>query len=261
MVLGVAFAGDGALVGFTKGKNILAANLCVLVILIMFLVGQLGIEIRKYGFLLFLITSLLIMTMSKTNIAICFALFFSLMFSVNKIKTALVLSYFSLCMLFIFIPSVSYFFEGMWHLGLVLDPDALTGRGFIWDTLYYDLGFYEKVAFGYGYGSYFNVGVIPYFFDDGYSFIQYITSAHNGYIGLIMQFGFWLSLFVLLVFLLLLKDIGSRWQVTAIFVPLIHNITESSIYRDQNLIWMLFIVVVMSVCVKCRGDNEQELSS
>jgi len=256
VVLGVAFSGDGALVGFSKGKNVLAANLFVLIFLVMFLVGHLKADIYKFGILLLLMSLLLVMTMSKTNIAVYFSLCISLLFSVNKIKLGLILSCLFLYLVFIFIPSVSYFFGDAWHLGLVLDHEALTGRGFIWDTLYYDLGFYEKMAFGYGYGSYFNVGVIPYFFDDSFSFIQYITSAHNGYIGLMMQFGFWLSSLVFIVFLLLLKGVDSRWQITALFVPLVHNITESSIYRDQNLIWLLFIVVVVSTCIKFRRDNE-----
>jgi len=148
------------------------------------------------------------------------------------------------------------------HIALYVDADFFTGRGIIWDSLYYDLEFFDKMTLGYGYGSYFEVGVIPFVLDDKYSFLQYISSAHNGYLQLLLQFGVVGSSLIFIFFVLSMLKSNSVFIHTALIIPILQNVTESSIFRDANMAWFLMVMIVISSGVYMIRDeviNEHEV--
>ena len=249
IALGAGFTPSGALSAYVAGKNVNAINLIVLIALVTFLIVHMGAR-KELLWMTFGLMALLILTKSKTNIFIA-CLFFFLVWLRPVFSTPVVLSLFTgAVMLFVVVPLVTLTLNFEWNPGMSLEPDALTGRGFIWDTLYFDIKTFDKVLLGYGYGGYFGTGSIPFYFDDDFSFIKRITTAHNGYLELILQLGYILTLFVLCFIAYLIKGFSYGWQVSAMAIPIIHNLTESSIFRDQNMIWLLCLIVITSTCFK-----------
>ena len=171
----------------------------------------------------------------------------------------LVILFFSI---FILIPGVSYHINDYQHIALYVDDDFFTGRGIIWDALYYDLGFFDEITLGYGYGSYFGVGVIPFELDDKYSFLQYVSSAHNGYLQLLLQFGVVGSLFIFIFFIVSMLNSNNKYLHAALIIPILHNVTESSIFRDVNMAWFLMVVIIISsgiYLVRYEVSNERDI--
>jgi O-antigen ligase len=249
IALGAGFTPSGALSAYVAGKNVNAINLIVLIALVTLLIVHMGAR-KELLWMTFGLMALLILTKSKTNIFIA-CLFFFLLWLRPVFSTPAVLSLFTgAVMLFVVVPLVTLTLNFEWNPGMSLEPDALTGRGFIWDTLYFDIKTFDKVLLGYGYGGYFGTGSIPFYFDDDFSFIKRITTAHNGYLELILQLGYILTLFVLCFIAYLIKGFSYGWQVSAMAIPIIHNLTESSIFRDQNMIWLLCLIVITSTCFK-----------
>ncbi len=245
-VTGVAFSTDMKLAGFTKGKNLLGVNLAVLITLSHILMKTFNIKSIKLNLLLVILFVLLLFTQSKTSITLVVTYFIIVRLSHFKINAFSILLSTLLFTAFIFVPGISYYLNDYTHIAMYLDPESLTGRGVIWDALYYDLAFFNKMALGYGYGSYFEVGVIPFILDDDYSFLKFINSAHSGYLQLLLQFGVIGCFFIFLIFFTALQNVKSPYLTAGIIIPLIHNITEASIFRDTNVIWFFMIVIIIS---------------
>jgi len=246
VLLGNGFTQSGALTGYANTKNELATSLIVLSCFLLIINKCFFYDVKGMNKKLFILFLLLLITLSKTSIVIMLIIF---ALSTQSIKLIRGLNLFTLTLLFsvfVFIPSLSYYFSSYWHLGLVLEPESLTGRGTIWENLYFDLEFYKNITLGYGYGNYFNTGEIPLSFDIENSFFQVVSSAHNGYIELMLQLGFVGCLFVFGVNFMLYKICNSKVLAATLMMPLIHNITESSFFRDQNMIWFLFVVQIIA---------------
>lgn len=243
---GVAFNSDMKLSGFSKTKNTLGINLAVLITMTYMLMKTFNFKSVFINTLLCVLFILLLITQSKTSIALVLLYMLIVKLSSFKINTAVVSLAILFFLMFIFIPGISYYLHDYKHIALYVEPDFLTGRGLIWDALYYDLSFFNKLALGYGYGSYFEVGIIPFVLDDVYSFIRYITSAHNGYLQLLLQFGV-IGSFV--IFILLVSTVINTRVVylsAGLIIPIIHNVTEASIFRDSNMVWFLMIVIIIA---------------
>lgn len=242
IVLGVGFSG-GSLAGFTKGKNLLGQSLLVYTALMYLQIKLFSQHLRHTRKLIVVLTILLIFTMSKTSIILLFLFF--ILGHTNLFLTKLVNStaFISLIMIFIFVPTFSYFLGDYIHAGLYLDPSAITGRGIIWDTLYFDLDFFSKLSLGYGYGVYFGNGTIPYFFDDDWSFLKHIASAHSGYIDILLQYGLFFSSIIIFFIYRLSSGIKNNWLCAAFIIPIIYNFTESTFLRDQTMMWLFTIIL------------------
>ncbi|MCW8996476.1 MAG: O-antigen ligase family protein, partial [Psychromonas sp.] len=254
---GVGFSEHSSLVGYTSSKNVLAANLLTLIVLWILLQKVFLLDSQKSNLLLYLLFILLLLTQSKTSIFVAILYLLSIK-TLCKFSKPFVTFLFVCCIgIFIFLPAISYYLNYLWHVGLYLEGEALTGRGTIWDTIYYDMFFFSKVEFGYGYGSYFGVDQIPYFFDIEYSFLQFVNSAHNGYIDLFIQLGFIGCLYLFSVLFWVGRQFNHPLLTLALIIPIVHNITESSLYRDEHIIWFFFIILVCSVSLirygKCKG--------
>lgn len=242
VVKGGGFSSGGALTGFAKGKNLLGQNIIVymsLVILYLKVSEQYSQRLLILSAIFFV---LLLLTQSKTCITLI--IFFVLCTYLKALNRYIVPVFFlALCSVFIIMPSLSYYLGSYVHIGDYISPSAITGRGIIWGTLYQDLDFFNKISLGYGYGGYFNTGVTPAMFDDDWSFLNRISSSHNGYLDLLVQFGFTGSMLICAIMVFLYQGIRNYYLVCACLVPIIYNFTEAAFFRDQSVIWLLLLVI------------------
>lgn len=243
---GTAFDRVGSLAGFSRGKNILGQNLLVL-LGVLALCSQHTIKLnKKLIFLSVIFFLLLLLTKSKTSIFI-FLTFLLLMKTSNVFRQILVAaSFFSLVVVFIVLPVLSAWLSHYTHIAMVLSPEAITGRGMIWDLLYFDLQYFDKLGFGYGYSSYFNTGTTPYLFDEAWSFLSRINSTHNGFIDILVQFGFWGSAFIVSSLVYLYATANDKSIIPFFIIPLMYNITEATFLRDQNMMWLFILLLFAS---------------
>jgi len=261
---GAGFNEGFKLAGYLKSKNTLGVNLVVLIVISHMWIKSFNINSTLLNASLVLLFVLLVLTQSKTSITLCIAYFLMTNLSLFKIKLFMTVSSITFFCVFILIPGVSYHLNDYQHIALYVDADFFTGRGVIWDALYYDLGFFDKITFGYGYGSYFGVGIIPFVLDDKYSFLQYISSAHNGYLQLLLQFGVVGSFFIFLFFILSVWNSNNVFFHAALIIPVLQNVTESSIFRDANMAWFLMVMIIISSginVVRSNVRNEREVIS
>ena len=249
IILGAGFNEGFKLAGYLKSKNTMGINLAVLIVLGHMWIKSFNINSRFLNVALVLLFILLVLTQSKTSIVLCSGYFILTQFSLFKVKIIMSISAVFFFCIFIFIPGVSYHIHDYQHVALYVDADFFTGRGVIWDALYYDLGFFDKMTLGYGYGSYFGVGVIPFVLDDKYSFLQYVSSAHNGYLQILLQFGVVGSVLIFIVLIVSMMKSNNIYIYAALIIPIFQNVTESTIFRDANMAWLLMIMITISSAV------------
>jgi O-antigen ligase len=256
VLTGAGFNRSFTLTGFSAGKNVLGQNLLVYIVLICLFLKVNNKSSNKLMILGFSLLLVLFLTTSKTRILLFF-IFLSVGYLIPKFSTPLALISFSMFFtVFIVIPCVSFYLGDIVHLGQYISLDALTGRGIIWNTLYTDISFYEKIDFGYGYATYFNTGVTPPLFDDSWSFLSRINSTHNGYIDLLMQFGFYGCLIILVTLCFLFKNLKHPWLAAALLVAMVYNFTESAFFRDYSMMWFMVLVVFSYTSTNLnRGSN------
>lgn len=241
LIMGWGLTPNMSLAGYEKGKNVLGMNLVVLFIIYNFLCKD---EIVKNKIVISCaLIFLIVLTQSKTCLLLVFIFLFLINTKQSYVKLVNFISLSVLTVIFIIAPCVSYYANSYLHIGFFVEPEFITGRGYIWDTIYYDLSFYDNIFLGYGYASFFGTPEIPYFFDDTHSFLRFISSSHNGYINLLIQFGV-LSILVIMLFGYLGKNINNRYANAAITIIIAHNTTETSFYRDNTVIWLLFLIIV-----------------
>jgi len=246
IISGAGFNESYNLAGYLKSKNTMGINLAVLIVISHMWIKSFEIESQSLTLSLVFLFVLLLLTQSKTSIVLCISYFLIIQLSVFKIKTLMCILSVVFFSVFVFIPGISHLTNDYQHVALYVDADFFTGRGIIRDALYYDLGFFDKITLGYGYGSYFEVGVIPFVLDNKYSFLQYISSAHNGYLQLLLQFGYVGSLFIFLFLIISMWNANNKYFCAALILPILQNVTESSIFRDANMAWFLMVAIIIS---------------
>lgn len=243
---GAGFSTGGALVAFTKGKNMLGQNIMVLLVLIFLSFKMTERSNRSLFYLAGVFCVLLLMTQSKTSIALTMLFVISSNYFNRLTRLLIPILFVALCSLFIFIPTISYFLSDFIHVGDYISDEAITGRGIIWTTLYDDLYLYDKFYFGYGYGAYFNTGVVPIMFDDDWSFLKRIGSTHNGYIDMLIQLGIIGTSLILIILMFIYKGIKNHYLIIACIIPIIYNFTEAAFFRDQTMMWF-FILTIFAI--------------
>ncbi len=248
VVIGAGYSA-GSLAGFTRGKNLLGQNLLVFIALLVLQIKLYGQRLQYTHILIAVLSVLLLLTISKTSILLLIIFILVGYSSLFLSKVICNFAFIVLLMCFIFIPSFSYFLGDYIHAGQYLEPDAITGRGIIWDTLYYDLEYFSKFLFGYGYGAYFSNGSIPYFFDDDWSFLKHIASAHSGYIDVLIQYGVIFSTAVIVCIYKLSSGVKNVWLSSAFIIPVIYNFSESTFLRDQSMMWLFAIILFSYVAI------------
>ncbi len=261
ILIGVGFSPGNKLVGFTKGKNVLGQNLLVLISLLVIQVKIYGQNISITKFVVGILLGLLLLTVSKTSIFLLFVFILLAQSNIVVSKFIRTFSFLALIVIFIALPSFSYFLGTYVHIGLFLEPTAITGRGMIWDTLYFDLDYYSKIIYGYGYGAYFGNGTTPLFFDDDWSFLKHIASSHNGYLDIFIQYGFFFSMIIVICLCHLCGKIKDKWLNASFVIPIIYNFTESAFIKDQSMMWLLTVLLFANVAVIKNAYKHEKLES
>ncbi|MDF3125684.1 O-antigen ligase family protein [Rheinheimera sp. 1928-s] len=260
VLLGTAFHPNGDMVGYAKGKNALGMNMLCLTLMLVLLYKSMNIKVRNISYLIALALMVLLLSHSKTSmfILLLFVVLSQLSFFTQR---WIVTSLFVTCVsLFIVYPSYVHYFGSMDNMLTIVSDETLTGRGFIWNTLYYDLHHFNKFGLGYGYGSYFGVPVLPYFFDNRFSFIRFISSTHNGYLDMLLHVGTTLSLCIMYIFLKVAKFIKDKYIFAALILPVVHNFTESSVVKDDSMVWFFTIFIISYSCIKGDYDAKNRLA-
>lgn len=245
LVLGVGFTQGFALVGHFNSKNTLGAAMMVMVVLNLLFDDKLPQRYLNRNFLLILLIGCLLLSASKTNIAILGAMFCLFIFSVKILRILSISTLVVLSMVFVLMPLSIFIGNEFVVISDFVDDEFITGRGEIWSAIYYDLFKFNKLGLGYGFGSFFGVPVLPYYFDDSFSFLQYINTAHNGYIELLVQFGVFISCVILAVFGYMITKMQYKIQFVGVFVPIIQNITESTLLGAQSIVFLLLIILLI----------------
>lgn len=243
LLLRVAFTSEWQLAAFVNTKNLLGQN--VLALLVFFFVY---IKVSKacwvdYKYALFFLLLILFLSGSKTSITLFFVFLVFGFCQKDFVKLFTGFLFFSLFLFFVIVPPISCFVYETVHIGDFVGDSFFTGRGIIWDTLYYDLEYFSKFNLGYGYGAYFAAGAVPWFFDDDFSFLKHIASSHNGYIDILLQFGLWGGVFLVFVLLFLGNKLRDKWICSGVMVIVIYNFTESAFLKDQSMMWFLFLAL------------------
>lgn len=244
LLLNAGLDNNGSFTAWAKSKNNLGSYLLAAVLLLWYAKNYLPGRIYRYRYKLICLLILLLLSYSKTTIALAALFIVYDVFRLSLNPRILMFLVFLATSIFIILPGVSSLFGGEWYIALNMNPDTLTGRGHIWEVLYYDLFSYDKLWFGYGYSSYFNTGLIPFSLDDSSSFLRFLNSAHNGYLELLLQFGVLFSgilAFLIYKIVMLTKDSGVYLVALIVFL---HNITESSFFREAHIMWVLLIIII-----------------
>lgn len=243
IILGTGYVGAG-FSAWAKTKNTFGSYLLAALLLLWYAKNYLIGGIRFYKFKVAFLIIFLVMSASKTSLALaCIVMFFDIFKFTLNLKI-LAVSILALSSVFILLPGIFSILGVEWHIALYMEPETLTGRGTIWDALYYDLLLYDKLWIGYGYASYFGTGITPYVLDDSYSFIRNVTSAHNGYLELVLQLGVTLSgVVIYLIYKMVAVSRDSGVYLAALIIFL-HNITESSFLKDQQIMWIVLLVMI-----------------
>lgn len=255
IVVGGGMNHHGELAGYAKAKNVMGhyiASAFILLLLMEFVENR---KIKHSLKLKLVLMGMLVLTVSKTSIAVVIMILMAshLPLLANMIASFTLLT--AWFMLFVIVPSITYLLNMYWHLAMEVSPSFFTQRGEIWDACYSDMAGYGKYLFGFGYGSYFATSEIPFSFDIKWSFLRFISSAHNGYIEVLLQFGFIFSALIFFLLLSLMNLIRFSKMHAMLFFPLIHNTTESSFVRDHHTVWFLFLAICL--CAALIHDVHQ----
>lgn len=248
---------SSAFSGWAKNKNMMGLY-CFSLLCLFYLSADKNDEHVKFDqYAIIGLFFMIVFSQSKTCLALALILAASHYFRVyvNHYISAFYIVLIST--VFFFIPLVSYWMGGDFNISYYMEDETLTGRGFIWNSLYYDLFNFGKMLSGYGYGAYFSIGYSPFILDDAYSFSRFINSAHNSYLGLLLQLGAVVSSFIILLFCFVCYVIRNKLIVTIIMLLMTYGITESFLIRDQHVAWItLIIVITYGIIVRGSEGNE-----
>lgn len=194
--------------------------------------------------ILIILSIFIILSISKTSIA----LFFFILI-LNKCHVAISKNIFITLSYLILIPFIiAPFFMALlgiiWFPAMTAEPEFMTGRGLIWQILYNDILNSNKLFIGHGYGAYFNTGTPPDPFNIKNSFLALLNQSHNSYLDLILQIGFPLTIVLMISICSMVRRIESKQLYIAGIVLLFYGVNEAAILRDQNHVWTAFLVVL-----------------
>ena len=260
-----SFDASGSLTGIHKAKNYLGfIALSAMIFSVHRFKQVVKPSEKKFAMLMTVLWFIfLLMSQSKTCLVVSFVF---IVFWVSKneriyINIVVNVIYYILLVTYLVLPIISIAFFGEWneiYISLFESID-LTGRGGIWLSVLDSLK--GNSIFGIGYGSFWGIGEIPYYFDVQFSYLRFLNQSHNGYLDIILQIGFvGMSLFLLYLFKFIkseFKALPLPLQYMMVF-SLIHNFTESSLYRDTHLIWVLLLIIFVYSLINVEKHRQYE---
>ncbi len=207
-----------------------------------------------------LLSVILIVSNSKTSMAMAFAVtFLAFVNSVwnrsmsSRARTAgLVLLFTPLSIAaFFLILNINYLMQALFS------RFTFTGRTAIWAWV--DTEVQQHFFLGSGYGAFWGIGAASPNLSSPFPFVRHLNQAHNGYMDIQVQLGaIGMTVFVLsmvYVFFMLvsarLRNVpGMLMAWCLIYFALLHNFLESTLWRNFNHIWAMFMFAVISLALE-----------
>ncbi len=148
--------------------------------------------------------------------------------------------------------------------GLLVDPDAFTGRTQIWNVLMEAVA--DRPWIGFGFGSLFLVSTETPLLDYASGWVLLVVHGHNGYLDVLAAtgiVGLVLTLFAFVVQplyrLIVTEAFDPRWvgllMSLAAYV-LLHNMTETALLDRAQPLWLALLLVVAAT-----RDMEREFAA
>ena len=275
--LGVkAFSGAGTMwVGVTSHKNQLGILACVSAVFLMWSLFTNKIELR--GQILIDIAVLLMAlwllfgsgTATSMTSKIIFVISCLFLWAMSKFRNLLP-GILNRLVIFIIFSSVLMYLIGVMFIVDILSREiltplgrdvTLTGRTDLWKELL-TIGNMHPIL-GSGYGGFWvvgsrKIGLLWERFPFG------PNQAHNGYLevyitlgitGLVLLAGLFLSVYKKIMSLLAKDFEFGRFQLMLFFMILLYNLTESSMTRPTNFLWILFLILAVVPPVLSLGEK------
>lgn len=145
--------------------------------------------------------------------------------------------------------------------GLLGRDATLTGRTNIWALALESVA--DKPLLGYGYSAFWNVAPEA----DRISNILHwkVPHAHNGFIDLTLQLGLaGLALFLVVYFIAARRAVAfaysdpgdeAMWPLAYLAFIVLYQVTESTIFVGNTILWMVYVSTVCSVGVAVPADS------
>lgn len=210
--------------------------------------------------------AMIALTGAKTAIALCFVapvLAITATFVTSRLRVAL---HASLVIVVVTLAAISQFliysldFSLDDIFGLFVSDVSFTGRDVIWQFILEQ--FQRHWLLGFGYGSFWGVGLDAENLKSEYSFIHVLTQAHNGYLDVGLATGA-VGLFLMLGLLFQITALIGRVRqsnpplyqfglVILIFTS-IHNFTDSNLVRGVSCLWIALVAI--AACAAKQGHR------
>lgn len=203
--------------------------------------------IKPRGTDIFIITLLivfLVLSLSKTSMALLLLVFILAKLHAAFSKVVFSSLYYIMTSIFLLIPMFATFMGILWYPSQDQSPLFMTGRGIIWQTLYPDILKIPDLFYGHGYGAFFGTGKVPDALNIKLSFLRTLNQSHNGFLDLALQIGFPLTVLLVSLIFTLARRLDLKNLYMAGIVLFIYSVSEAPIYRDQQPIWITFLIIL-----------------
>jgi exopolysaccharide production protein ExoQ len=137
---------------------------------------------------------------------------------------------------------------------MLYGDSTFTGRTVIWDFVSYEIG--RRPLLGWGYQSFWQVGLDGPSFTDGPGWVKGMPNAHNGYMDTKVELGY-VGYALLITFIIATlhaigrvadRDPARGWLVLSIVLYIvIYNYLESMWMRGYEMMWVVFVIVAAEI--------------
>lgn len=247
------YTGELAWVGFTYGKNNLGQLACFASIYFFWIIREQSVTQKSITNILFLLLSIFLLfgSNSTTSILVFIVAFSLFMFYRIKIQSQFVIITYLFCIIFSGLIIASFdqiIFQGELITSLFesvgKDP-TLTGRTDLWKDVLSLAS--DNLWLGAGYGAFWMENAASTLWD---IYVWNPNQAHNGYVDVIANIGILGLILMICTTFSAIVNISSHFsknydlakiRMVLLIVTLIFNFSESSLCRDANFIWFLYL--------------------
>lgn len=250
--------GELSWVGFTYSKNNLGQLACFSSIYFFWIIREQRVTKTLITNILFLLLSIFLLfgSRSMTSILLFILAFSLLMFYRIQLQRRYVIIAFLYCIIFfgliiVFFDQVVFQEELIKSLfGLAGRDVTFTGRTDLWKDVLSLAS--HNLWLGVGYGAFW-IGKRASTLSDIYLWIP--NQAHNGYIDVIANIGIVGLILMICTTISAIVNISSQFyrnydlakiRMVLLIIILVYNLTESSLCRDANFLWFLYLLAVFN---------------
>ena len=144
-------------------------------------------------------------------------------------------------------------------VGIFVSDVSFTGRDVIWQFILEQ--FQRHWVLGFGYGSFWGVGLDAENLKSEYTFIHVLTQSHNGYldvalatgaVGLAMTFGLLFQITALVGKVRRFNPALYQFGLVMLIFTTIHNFTDFNLVRGVSCLWIVLVAVAAGAAKQAR---------